>query len=87
MESKTICRKDLGDEAYILELELILEDMSTQTESMYDAISLSVTALRQIMAEYELPDEGVDTAKEMYKIADMAMTMLNGEPEPDEGVH
>ena len=86
MEVKTISRKEMTDDQYIFELENILEEMSGQTEIMYDAISLSIAALRQIMAEYEL-SEGGDIAKEMYKVADLAMSMLNGEPEADEGVH
>lgn len=87
VEAKTICRSEMGDDAYITELEMILEDMSTQTESMFDAISLSIAALRQIHAEYQTRVPSEDTAREMFVVADMALALLSGDPEPDEGIH
>lgn len=87
MEAITISRKDMNDEEYIDALETILEDMSDQTEVMFDAISLSIAALRQVKAEYECQAPGEDVAKEMYKVVDLALSMLNGEPEANEGIH
>lgn len=82
---KTIKRSDIGDEAYIFELETILEEMSDQTEVMYGAINLAIKALECIKSEYEHSD--ADVSREMYRLADLALSMLNGEPEADEGVH
>ena len=90
MEAKTISRSELGDSAYIKELETILEDMSEQTEVMYEAIELSIAALQRIHEAYELKPEWVDQetmAEDMYRICDLALAMLKGEPEPDESTH
>ena len=82
---KTIKRSDIGDDAYIFELETILEEMSDQTEVMYGAINLAIRALDCIKSEYEHSDG--NASKEMYRLADLALSMLNSEPEADEGVH
>jgi len=90
MEVKTISRSKLGDSAYIKELEAILEDMSEQTEVMYEAIELAIAALQRIHEAYENKPEWLDQeslAEDMYRTCDFALAMLKGEPEPDESTH
>jgi len=90
VETKTISRKDLGDEQYIMELESILEGMSEQTEVMYEAIELAITALVRVKECYEgkLPfEDNESVAETMYRMTDLALSMLKGEPEADENTH
>lgn len=90
MEVKTIRRSDLGDSQYIKELELILEDMSEQAEVMFEAFELAMSALHNLHQYYETKPEYIDgesAAEHMYRLTDLALTMLKGEPEADEHTH
>lgn len=87
---KVISRKEMTDEEYIMELELILEEMSEQAEVMFEAIDISVNGLIDItMYCEEVPDivSKQDLANDVVRMVEGIRCRLNGEPVADEVSH
>jgi len=81
----------MPDEDYIELIEELIVDMSNQTRSMHDCISIALKALIDIIETFE--DAKVNetdlkaVARSNYEVAMMAMNMLNDEPEDGEDIH
>lgn len=89
-EERIISRKDMTDEEYIMELELMLEEMSAQAETMFDAIDVSVSGLIDITLYCEGVPEIItkqELASDIVRMVEGIRCRLNGEPVADEVSH
>lgn len=90
LEQKTISRKEMTDDQYIFELENILEEMSEQAETMFEAIDVSVNGLIDIAIYCEnVPDviSKQELAADIARMVEGIRCRLNGEPVADEVSH
>lgn len=89
-EERIISRKEMTDDEYIMELELMLEEMSAQAETMFDAIDVSVNGLIDITLYCEDVPEFItkqELANDIVRMVEGIRCRLNGEPVADEVSH